>query len=218
MTTRYLRWELQKTIGIHPVWGSGFPPHRGSSLIIYKAGLGWSGAKFISEWQVSTWWGSFRCGTGAVDETAYLGVSQGWGFPGGSVVKNPPADAGVSGWMPRWGILIPKRRKWQPTSRILAWEIPRTEEPGGLQSMGSQRVEHNWATQHQGQAGGWRHPQVECLSVFGSPEAPKAVGGGEWKEGIGGTKKECRRQTNYTRVPGAVPALESPCLRCLLTT
>jgi len=28
-------------------------------------------------------------------------------------------------------------------SRILAWEIPCTEEPGGLQSMGSQRVEHD---------------------------------------------------------------------------
>ena len=28
-------------------------------------------------------------------------------------------------------------------SNILAWRIPRTEEPGGLQSMGSQRVEYN---------------------------------------------------------------------------
>ena len=28
-------------------------------------------------------------------------------------------------------------------SRILTWRIPRTEEPGGLQSMGSQRVRHN---------------------------------------------------------------------------
>ena len=31
-------------------------------------------------------------------------------------------------------------------STILAWEIPWTEEPGELQSMGSQRVGHNWAT------------------------------------------------------------------------
>ena len=28
-------------------------------------------------------------------------------------------------------------------SSVLAWRIPWTEEPGGLQSMGSQRVEHN---------------------------------------------------------------------------
>ena len=31
-------------------------------------------------------------------------------------------------------------------SSILAWRIPWTEEPGGLQSVGSQRVRHNWAT------------------------------------------------------------------------
>ena len=31
---------------------------------------------------------------------------------------------------------------------ILAWGIPRTEEPGGLQSMGWQRVGHDWATKH----------------------------------------------------------------------
>ena len=31
-------------------------------------------------------------------------------------------------------------------SSILAWRIPRTKEPGRLQSMGSQRVGHNWAT------------------------------------------------------------------------
>ena len=33
-------------------------------------------------------------------------------------------------------------------SSILAWRIPLIEEPGGLQSMGSQRVRHNWATKH----------------------------------------------------------------------
>ena len=34
-------------------------------------------------------------------------------------------------------------------SSILAWKIPWTEEPGGLQSMGSQRVGHNLATKQQ---------------------------------------------------------------------
>ena len=37
----------------------------------------------------------------------------------------------------------PWRRKWHPHSSVLAWRIPRTEEPGGLQSMGSQRVRHD---------------------------------------------------------------------------
>ena len=33
-----------------------------------------------------------------------------------------------------------------PRSGTLSWKIPWTEEPGGLQSMGSLRVGHNWAT------------------------------------------------------------------------
>ena len=35
-------------------------------------------------------------------------------------------------------------------SSILAWRIPWTEEPGGLHSMGSQRVRHEWASEHTG--------------------------------------------------------------------
>ena len=34
-------------------------------------------------------------------------------------------------------------------SSILAWEIPWTEEPGGLQSMGLQKLGHNLATKQQ---------------------------------------------------------------------
>ena len=37
-------------------------------------------------------------------------------------------------------------RAMAPYSSTLAWKIPWTEEPGGLQSMGSLRVGHNWAT------------------------------------------------------------------------
>ena len=33
-------------------------------------------------------------------------------------------------------------------SSILAWTIPCTEEPGGLRSMESQRVRHDWVTEH----------------------------------------------------------------------
>ena len=33
-----------------------------------------------------------------------------------------------------------------PYSGTLAWKVPWTEEPGGLQSMGSLRVGHDWAT------------------------------------------------------------------------
>ena len=38
-------------------------------------------------------------------------------------------------------------------SSTLAWSIPWTEEPGGLQSTGSQRVGHDWVTEHAAQSG-----------------------------------------------------------------
>ena len=43
---------------------------------------------------------------------------------------------------------IPRRRERLPTSIFLPRESPRTEEPGGLLSMGSRGVGHNWATKH----------------------------------------------------------------------
>ena len=43
---------------------------------------------------------------------------------------------------------LPWRRAWQPTPALLPGESHGTEEPGGLQSIGSQRVRHNWATNH----------------------------------------------------------------------
>ena len=39
-----------------------------------------------------------------------------------------------------------RRRQWHPHSSTLAWKIPWTEEPVRLQSMGSLRVGHDWAT------------------------------------------------------------------------
>ena len=45
-------------------------------------------------------------------------------------------------------------------SSILAWRIPWTEEPGGLQSMGSQRVGRNLATERQQQIHAYTHTHV----------------------------------------------------------
>ena len=45
-----------------------------------------------------------------------------------------------------WVGKIPWRRKWQPTPVLLPWRIPWMKEPGRLQSTGSQRVRHDWAT------------------------------------------------------------------------
>ena len=43
-----------------------------------------------------------------------------------------------------WVRKIPWRKKWEPTPVFLPRKIPRTGEPGGLQSIGSQRVGHDW--------------------------------------------------------------------------
>ena len=68
-------------------------------------------------------------------------------FPGGSAVKNPPAKQEM--WVQSLGQEDPLEKEMATISSILAWKMPRTEEPGGLQSMGSQRVGHNLVTKQQ---------------------------------------------------------------------
>ena len=64
------------------------------------------------------------------------------GFPSCSVVKNLPAmqetQTGGAGLIPGLGRPPPRKRKWQSTTVFL---------PG--ESMGSQRVAHEWATKQQ---------------------------------------------------------------------
>ena len=49
-------------------------------------------------------------------------------------------------WVQSLGREDPLEEEMATHSSILAWEIPWTKDPGGLQSMGSQRVGHVWAT------------------------------------------------------------------------
>jgi len=58
------------------------------------------------------------------------------GFPGNSNVKNPPAMQETRVWS--LGREDPLEKEMAPHSSVLAWRIPWTEEPGGLQSMGLQ--------------------------------------------------------------------------------
>ena len=60
------------------------------------------------------------------------------GFPGGSDGKESTCIAQDPGLIPGWE--DPLEKSMATYSSILAWRIPWTEEPGGLQSMGSQRV------------------------------------------------------------------------------
>ena len=63
------------------------------------------------------------------------------GFPSDSVVKNPSAkqEMGIR-YLAQENAL---EKEMINHSCILAWDIPRTEEPGRLQSMVSQRVRHD---------------------------------------------------------------------------
>ena len=58
----------------------------------------------------------------------------------------------------------PLKKGMATHSSILAWRIPWTEEPGGVQSMGSQGVRHDWATNT------FTHTHSMCLTV---PEAER---------------------------------------------
>ena len=53
---------------------------------------------------------------------------------------------GTQEWVQSLAHEDPLEKEMVTHSSILAWKIPWTEQPGGLQSMGSQRVRHNLAT------------------------------------------------------------------------
>ena len=61
--------------------------------------------------------------------------------------KNPPAKQEARIQSLSWE--DPLEEEMATHSSTLAWEIPQTEEPGGLQSMGSQRVRHDLVTKEQ---------------------------------------------------------------------
>ena len=72
-----------------------------------------------------------------------FGVASLLSFPIGSVVKNPPAKQEVQEMCIRsLGWEDPLEVDMAAHSSILTWRIPWTGEPGGLQSVGSQKVGH----------------------------------------------------------------------------
>ena len=69
------------------------------------------------------------------------------GLLGGSVVKNPPATQEMS--VRSLGRKDNLEMEMSTHSSILSWRTPWTVEPGGPQSMGSQRIKHDLATDKQ---------------------------------------------------------------------
>ena len=70
------------------------------------------------------------------------------GFPGDSVVKNPPTNAGDSGLIPRPG-RSPWRRKWQPTPVFLPGKSHGQRSLAGYSLWSRKRVGHDLAAKQQ---------------------------------------------------------------------
>ena len=98
-------------------------------------------------------------------------------FPGGSDNKASAYNAGDQGSIPgsRKGLL---EKEIATHSSIVVWKIPWMEEPGRLQSMGSQRVGHDWATSftHYWETClwwvvcAWLYERIQFLSAFAKSE------------------------------------------------
>ena len=101
----------------------------------------------------ASWWPDVEVGVGCRHWTAFLVsqspsvhlCSQCPSFPGGSDGKAPACNTGDP-WVRSLGWEDLLEKEMATHSSIPAWRIPGMEEPGRLQSMGLQRVGHDWAT------------------------------------------------------------------------
>ena len=84
------------------------------------------------------------------------------------LVKNPLAVCET--WVPSLGWEDPLEEVMATHSRILAWRIPWTEEPGRLQFMGSQKVWHDWATKHNTEIYFWEFWGLNLLFLTRDPK------------------------------------------------
>ena len=97
-----------------------------------------------------------------------------WAFLVAQIVKNMPTMQETQVWS--LGQNDPLEKQMATHSSILDWRISWTEEPGGLQSMGLQRVGHDWATN--------THTQVLLPHWCNGHELGQALGDGEGQRGF----------------------------------
>ena len=77
-------------------------------------------------------------------------------------IKNTPVMQETWVWSLGWE--DPLEKGMAAHSSILAWRIPWTEEPGGLQSMRSPRVRHDWATKYESRGSVWK--MVAVIMIY----------------------------------------------------
>ena len=94
-------------------------------------------------------WGRMVGGSEFYFRNINITTGKEWASQMAQQVKNLPAVKETQKMRVRsLGQEDPLEKEMSTHSSILAWEIPWTEEPGGLQSMGSLRVGQNWETKH----------------------------------------------------------------------
>ena len=106
-------------------------------------------SKIIHQLWLNKWFFRFCILNGSVICYYFAKILLSLGLPCGSELKNPLANARDTGLITGSG-----RSLGAGNGNPLQYscrKIPRTEEPGGLQSVGSQRVRHNWANKQQHQ-------------------------------------------------------------------
>ena len=110
----------------------------------------------------------------------------------------------VGGWSLSWE--DPLEESMATHSSILAWRISQTEEPGQLQSMGSQRVGHDWATdliwseETRVWSLGWEDPLEESMATHSSILAWRIpLDRGAWRAAVHGvTESDMTEQLSTT--------------------
>ena len=101
------------------------------------------------------------------------------------MVKNPPAIQEIQVRSLGWE--VPLKEGMATHSSIHAWRIQWTEEPGGLQAIGSHRVEHNWSNlSQQSIHSPWREALV--LALLRSASWDEGGGSVQFREEVWNTK------------------------------
>ena len=94
------------------------------------------------------------------------------------MVKNPPAVQETRTWSLGWEDLL--EEEMSTHYRILAGESPWTEDPGGLQSVGLQRVGHDWTAKYEKETPS-EHANVK--PSFSKVSNPSQIGD-KWTQGV----------------------------------
>ena len=144
-------WYITTAVGLIPFIDQWNGEARHFSTLWHTVAVHTHASDCRCMWSCTSWSAGCNC---PIHSTSYLRKI--WlyywnliwylkGFPGGSAVKNLPVMQEI--WVRSLGGEDPLEEDTATHSSILAWRILWTEEPSELQSMGSQRVRHNWSDQ-----------------------------------------------------------------------